>query len=221
MNKLFEAIDRLESFTLNELEDLKETFLGSVLDAAYSAADASGSEPDWDSIISSMLNKISDANFERYLKVIGMEEEDFYEGLPDADPEDVINGLEDYLSKDDIKEIIDNFSQSNSKKVKKSPTKAVKYQKEISEKIGREVDLELCKALVDCMSETGKSFDPKMVDLIDRINWEKRKNSLWELSTYNCAITPKIYETVLPLVNKSMDVWELRKHLIAADEDNR
>lgn len=220
MSSLFEAVDRLESFTLNELEDLKESFLGPILDAAYSAAEASGDEPDWDSIISSMLDKISDANFEKYLKAIDMEEEDFYEGLPEADPEDVINGLEDYLSKEDIKEIVSSFPQPSSKEDKKSPAKAVKYQKDVSEKIGREVNLDLCKALVDCMSETGKSFDPKMVDLIDRVDWEKRKNHLWELSTYNCELTPNAYKAVLPLVNKDMDIWELRKHIIAADEDD-
>lgn len=105
--------------TLSEsiLANLKESTLiklnewdsSNILDAAFQAAEVYGEDPDWSDVIDMIVDKISPKNFKKYLKDMGMTEDEFYDGLYEADPDSVISGLERYLSKKDIKDICSNF----------------------------------------------------------------------------------------------------------------
>jgi len=88
---------------------LKEWDSSRILDAGFEAAELMGEDPDWSDIIDTMLDKISDKNFKKYLKDIGMTEEEFNDGLYEADPDSIISGLEEYLTDKDIKDIVDSF----------------------------------------------------------------------------------------------------------------
>ena len=88
---------------------LKEWDSSRILDAGFEASEIVGEDPDWFGIIDTMIDKITPKDFKRYLKELGMTEEDFYDGLYEADPDDIISGLESYLSEKDINDIISGF----------------------------------------------------------------------------------------------------------------
>ena len=98
---------------LNESTSLKEWDSSRILDAAFSASEAYGEDPDWSDIIYTMIDKMSDSNFKKYLKQLGMTEDEFYEGLEYADVDSIISGLEAFLSKKDIDEICSYYEVEN------------------------------------------------------------------------------------------------------------
>ena len=91
---------------------LKEWDSSDIIDAAFQAAEMYGEEPEWESIIGDMLDKISEKNIKKMIKDQGYEtEEEFYDSLYEGDPDSVISYLEEYLSEKDIKDIVKSFPQ--------------------------------------------------------------------------------------------------------------
>ena len=84
---------------------LKEWDSSEILDTAFKASEVYGEDPDWSDVIDTMLDKMSEQKFNKYLKNMGMTEDEFYDGLSEADPDSVISGLEPYLSQKDINDI--------------------------------------------------------------------------------------------------------------------
>ncbi len=120
-----DAIDRLENRygrvdeghkpTINNHKELKEWDSSNILDAAFTAAEYYGEDPDWSSIISDIVDRIPKNKLKNIVKDNGFNSvDDFYNSLSDEsyleDPDSIISNLERYLTKKDIKEITDGFS---------------------------------------------------------------------------------------------------------------
>lgn len=110
---------------------LREWDSSKILDAAFRASEIYGEDPNWSDVIDSMLDKMSDQRFNKYLKDVGMTKDEFYDGLYEADPDSVISGLEPYLSQKDIKGICSMYGPEETEdEIDKPKKNSIKLNKE-------------------------------------------------------------------------------------------
>lgn len=157
---------------------LKEWDSSKILDTAFKASETYGEDPDWSDIIDSMLDKMSEPKFNKYLKNIGMTKDEFYDGLSEADPDSVISGLEPYLSQKDIKDICSMYEPEKTEEDEIDKVKSKKTNVNLS----KEEAISIITNKVNELVESNDFYKLKdknggfVYYFVGKAGWEKLKN---------------------------------------------
>ena len=95
-----------ESEIPNKKKVLKEWDSSKILDAAFSAAEVIGEDPDWYDVVEEIVDVLPKAKWNKFLKDNETTEEEFWDTLEEYDIDSIISNLESYLSPVQVDKIV-------------------------------------------------------------------------------------------------------------------